>query len=209
MYTKFSVTTNTVGVLALTLMVALSAFTIDRGLNVGDRAVDFHLKNVDGNTISLADYKNAKGFIVIFHCNTCPYSNAYDSRIVALNKKYAPLDYPVIAINSNDPTTSAGDSFEKMISDSKRKGYDFPYLVDETQEVARSYGATNTPHVFVLSRTGDELKVAYIGGIDDNARNPSAVSKKYVEAAVDALLDGKPVQTTRTRALGCTIKWKE
>ncbi len=105
-------------------------------------------------------------------------------------------------------TASSGETFEEMVSVSKRKGYTFPYLVDETQDVAKAFGATNTPHVFVLKRSGKELKVAYIGTIDDNARDASAVSKKYVEDAVDALLANKAVTTTRTKALGCGIKWK-
>jgi hypothetical protein len=96
-----------------------------------------------------------------------------------------------------------------MVKDARRKGYDFPYLVDETQLVAKAFGATNTPHVFVLFKNGSDLKVAYIGTIDDNARNPSDVTKKYVENAVDALLTGKPVPTTKTRAVGCGIKWKD
>jgi peroxiredoxin len=176
-----------------------------KGYEVGDTAADFKLKNVDGKMVSLADYKDAKGFIVVFDCNTCPYSKAYSERIMALNKKYATLGFPVIAINPNDPTKSEGDSFDEMIKVAKKKGYDFPYLVDESQAVAKSFGATNTPHVFVLTK---ELKVAYIGAIDDNARKAEAVSKKYVEEAVNSLLDGKPVTTTKVKAIGCGIKWK-
>ena len=102
---------------------------------VGDNATDFKLKNVDGKIISLADYKDARGFIVIFHCNTCPYAKAYDGRIISLNKKYAPLKFPVIAINANDPENSSGDSFEENIRESRRKGYDFPYLIDRKSVV--------------------------------------------------------------------------
>jgi peroxiredoxin len=181
---------------------------VKNGYEVGDSAASFKLKNVDGKMVSLDDYKDAKGFIVIFDCNTCPYSKAYNGRILALSKKYAPLKFPVIAINANDPATSSGDSFEEMVKQAKRKGYDFPYLVDETQAIAKAYGASNTPHVFVLNKIGNDLKVAYIGTIDDNARNESVVTRKYVENAVDALLNGKSVPTTRTRAVGCGIKWK-
>ena len=182
---------------------------VKKGYDVGDNATDFKLKNVDGKMVSLADYKDAKGFIVVFDCNTCPYSRAYDERVIALSKKYAPQKFPLIAINANDPEISSGDSFDNMVKDAKRKNYDFPYLVDETQMVAKAYGATNTPHVFVLIKNGSDLKVAYIGTIDDNARNASAATKKYVEEAVDALLAGKPVPTTKTRAVGCGIKWKD
>lgn len=194
----------------IVLLAVISAGApIKSGYNVGDSATDFKLKNVDGKMVSLADYKDAKGYIVIFDCNTCPYSKAYNDRIIALNKKYASKGFPVLAINPNDPSQSPGDSFDEMKSQAKRKNYDFPYLVDETQEVAEAYGATNTPHVFVLNRVGqNELKVAYIGAIDDNSRNASAVTKKYVEDAVDALLDRKEVPVTKTKAIGCTIKWK-
>ncbi len=181
---------------------------INSGYEVGDTAVDFSLKNIDGKMVSLSNWKDAKGFIVIFDSNTCPYSKAYNERIIGLNNKYSPLGFPLVAINSNDPSSSSGDSFDEMVSYAKRKGYNFPYLVDENQTVAKTFGATNTPHVFVLKRSGNELKVAYIGTIDDNARKASSVSKKYVEEAVDALLANKAVPTTKTKAIGCGIKWK-
>lgn len=178
------------------------------GYNVGDSAMDFKLKNVDGKMVSLSDYKDAKGYIVIFDCNTCPYSKAYNDRIIALNKKYASKGFPVITINANDPSLSPGDSFDEMKSRASTKNYDFPYLIDETQEVAAAYGATNTPHVFVLEKINSENKVVYIGAIDDNSRDAKAVKKRYVEDAVNAILDGKEVPTTKTKAIGCTIKWK-
>jgi peroxiredoxin len=189
------------------VMVALlwAGAPVNNGYEVGDTASDFKLKNVDGKMVSLADFKDAKGFIVVFDCNTCPYSKAYSERIIALNKKYASLGFPVIAINPNDPTISEGDSFDEMVKLAKKKNYDFPYLVDESQSVAKSFGATNTPHAFVLTK---ELKVAYIGAIDDSARKPEAATKKYVEEAVDALLAGKTVTTTKVKAIGCGIKWK-
>jgi peroxiredoxin len=199
----------TIGTIGLTAVLFLAGSPVRKGYEVGDIATDFKLKNVDGKIVSLADYKDAKGFIVVFDCNTCPYSRAYDERVKALSKKYAPQKFPLIAINPNDPEISSGDSFDNMVRDAKRKEFDFPYLVDETQMVAKAYGATNTPHVFVLIRNGSDLKVAYIGTIDDNARNASAATKKYVEEAVDELLAGKPVHTTKTRAVGCGIKWRD
>jgi len=114
----------------------------------------------------------------------------------------------VVAINANDPTTSSGDSFEEMVSISKRKKYDFPYLVDETQSTAKAFGATNTPHAFVLKNEGDFFKVAYIGTIDNSPKDEGSVSKKYVEDAVNAILNGKDVTTKNTKAVGCGIKWK-
>jgi peroxiredoxin len=175
---------------------------------VGDTVADFKLKNVDGKMVSLSDYKSSKGVIVIFDCNTCPYSKMYNDRIIALNKKYDSQGFPVITINANSPDISAGDSFEEMVALAKKKNYDFPYLVDETQKVALAFGATNTPHVFILQKNGDAFKVAYIGAIDNNARDGQAADKKYVEDAVDALIGGKGITTSKTKAVGCTIKWK-
>lgn len=188
-----------------TLLFAAAAPPYD----LGDTVSDFKLKNVDGKMVSLSDYKSSKGVIVIFDCNTCPYSKAYNDRIIQLNKKYAPKGFPLITINPNNPDLSPGDSFKDMAAQAKKKGYDFPYLVDETQDVAKSFGATNTPHVFVLHNDDGAFKVAYIGTIDDNSRNESSVKKKYVEAAVDELLTNKEVSNTKTKAIGCGIKWKE
>jgi peroxiredoxin len=175
---------------------------------VGDTVADFKLKNVDGKFVSLSDFKDSKGAIIIFDCNTCPYSKAYNDRIVALNRKYESQGFPVIAINSNDADVSPGDSFEDMVRISKEKNYDFPYLADESQTVAKAFGATNTPHVFVVKREGSIFNVVYIGAIDNNPRDGSVADKKYVENAVDALLGNKPVTTSKTKAIGCGIKWK-
>jgi peroxiredoxin len=183
------------------------SFVSPAGYGVGDAVSDFKLKNVDGKMVSLSSFENNKGVIVVFDCNTCPYSKAYNERLLALAKKYKDT-YPMVAINSNDPEQSPGDSFEEMISYAKAKGYTFPYLFDETQNVAKAFGATNTPHVFILNKTGKEFKVAYIGTIDDSARNAKSVTKKYVEDAIDALLAGKEVSNTKTKAVGCGIKWK-
>jgi len=187
------------------VLVMVASAPVKNGYEVGDIATDFKLKNVDGNMVSLADWKKAKGFIVIFDCNTCPYSKAYNDRIIGLNTKYAKQGYPVIAINANN---SPGDTFEDMVSYAKKKGYAFPYLIDETQQVAKTFGATNTPHVYILNRSGNDLKVAYIGTIDDNARDASSVTKRFVEEAVDALAAGKQVPAAKTKAIGCTIKYK-
>jgi peroxiredoxin len=194
--------------LALVCIIALLSFE-NPPYEVGDSVTDFKLKNVDGKMVSLSDYNGQKGAIVIFDCNTCPYSKAYNSRIIDLNDKYASKGFPVITINPNDPEISPGDSFKEMASQAKKKGYEFPYLQDESQQVARSFGATNTPHVFVLKKDGQHFKVAYIGTIDNNSRDGSAATKKYVEEAVDALLGDKSIATTRTKAIGCGIKWRD
>ncbi len=194
--------------LVLSVFVFTAAAPLEGGYQIGDAVADFKLKNVDGRMVNLSDYKDAKGVIVIFDCNTCPYSRAYNKRIIALNEKYATQGYPVIAINPNDPGKSAGDSYDNNVAQAKDKGYKFAYLTDEAQEVTRAFGATNTPHVFIVQRNGQDFKLAYIGAIDDSARDESAIKNKYAEQAIDALLQGKAVTSTKTKAIGCTIKWK-
>jgi len=191
------------------LVATLFAFSpAKNGYEVGDKVDDFKLKNVDGKMVALADYKNAKGFIVIFDCNTCPVSKAYNDRIIGLHEKYASKGYPVVAINPNSPDVSAGDSYDEMVKYARKKGYEFAYLYDESQAVIMKFGPTNTPHVYVLSKAGSDIKVAYIGAIDDNSRDASATTKRYVETAVDELIAGKPVTTTKTKAVGCGVKLK-
>lgn len=174
----------------------------------GDIASDFHLKNVSGELISMSQFKDAKGFIVVFCCNTCPVVKKYEQRIIDLNNQFSSKGYPVIAINSNDKSVSPGDSFEEMKKVALDKGYKFPYLYDESQEVAKLWGATNTPHVYVISRTGDQLVIRYVGAIDNNADDPSKADKKYVVNAVNALIMNGQVPITETKAIGCGIKWR-
>ena len=203
---------KTISVFAVVFV--LSAFTANNitlsdGYEVGDVATDFKLKNIDGKMVSLADYKDAKGYIVIFTCNTCPYAVMYEDRIVALDKKYKSKGYPVIAIMPNDTEIKPGDSMEAMKARAASKGFTFPYLIDEGQEIYPQYGATKTPHVYLLEKTNKGNIVRYIGAIDDNYKDAAAVNTKYVENAVDALLEGGEVAETKTRAIGCTIKTKK
>nr|WP_299034617.1 thioredoxin family protein [uncultured Tenacibaculum sp.] len=194
----------------LLVVATISAFTINpsKGYKVGDEATDFSLKNIDDTMVSLADYSEAKGFIVVFTCNMCPYSVANEDRIIALDKKYKKKGFPVIAINPNDPEVSKGDSFEAMKVRAKEKGFTFPYLFDEGQEVYPKYGATKTPHVYILNKKKGKLIVEYIGAIDDSSRNENNVKERFVENAVDALLKGEKPTKTDTRAIGCSIKDK-
>ena len=191
----------------------LGAFTslsyAQDGYMVGSEARDFNLKNVDGKMVSLADYKSAKGFIVVFTCNHCPYSKLYEERIKTLNEMYYKKGFPVIAINPNDAIQQPEDSFEEMQKRASEKNFGFPYLSDPSQEIAKTYGASRTPHVFVISKQGGKNKIAYIGAIDNNHKSAKEASTKYVEDAVNALLEGKQVKETFTKAIGCTIKWKE
>ena len=190
-----------------TAIVMLAAFK-PSGYNVGDKAMDFKLKNTDGKMVSLADFKDAKGFIVVFTCNHCPFAKAYEDRIIGLNTKFASQGYPVIAINPNDPKQVDEDSYTHMQARAKTKSYGFPYLMDETQNIAHTYGAAHTPQVYVLQKSGSDYIVKYTGAIDDNSDDANAVKQKYVEDAVNALLAGKPVTTPSTKAIGCGIKWK-
>jgi len=195
--------------LAVAMVVALiSGFGVtgDKGYSIGDNATDFSLKNVDGKMVSLRDFKNAKGFIVIFTCNHCPFAKAYEDRIVALDKKYSKLGYPVIAINPNNPEKQKEDSYELMKVRAKEKGFTFPYLFDEGQNIYPQYGAKKTPHVYILQKTTSGEKVRYIGAIDDNYEDEKAVKQKYVENAVDALLGDKEISVKETKAIGCSIK---
>jgi peroxiredoxin len=190
-------------------LVTGTSLLFSQGYKVGDKVKDFSLKNVDGKMVSMADYKDAKGFIVVFTCNHCPFAIAYEQRIMALDVKYRPLGYPVIAINPNDPAIVPDDSFENMVSHSKEKGYTFPYIFDETQEVAKAFGATKTPHVFLLNKQKSNLVLEYIGAIDNNTDDATKADKKYVENAVDALLAGKSPEVKETKAIGCGVKWKK
>ncbi len=197
-------------VLSVLVFGLVSAFTVNKvvtsGYEVGDKATDFKLKNVDDKMVSLSDYKDVKGYIVIFTCNHCPYAVAYEDRIIALDKKYKKLGYPVIAINPNNPEVQEKDSFDLMKIRAKEKGFTFPYLFDEGQKIYPQYGATKTPHVYVLEKTKKDNIVKYIGAIDDNHSDESAVKVKYVENAVDALLKNKEVSVKVTKAIGCSIK---
>ncbi len=193
--------------LAAVAMVITGAFTAKGpGYEIGSIATDFSLKNVDGKMVSLKDYGKAKGFIVIFTCNHCPFAKAYEGRIIALNARYAKAGYPVIAINPNNPAKQKEDSYELMKVRAKEKNFTFPYLFDEGQKIYPQYGATKTPHVYVLAKTAKGNEVKYIGAIDDNYEDEKAVKQKYVENAVDALLAGKEVPVKETRAIGCSIK---
>ena len=194
------------GVVAIFTTLSFTNLNDKNGYDIGDIATDFSLENIDGKMVSLADYKDAKGFIVIFTCNTCPYAVAYEDRIIELDKKYAALGYPVIAIMPNNVEVQPKDSMEDMRARAKAKGFTFPYLMDAGQKIYPQYGATKTPHVYVLQKTNKGNQVKYIGAIDDNYQDAATVKVKYVENAVDALLKGKEVPETKTRAIGCTIK---
>jgi peroxiredoxin len=194
-------------IVLITSIGLLTAFTlksVDAGYKIGDSIQDFSLMNINDTMVSLADYEDAKGFIIVFTCNTCPYSIANEDRIIALDKKYKTQGFPVIAINPNDPVVVPDDSFEKMKVRVQEKGFTFPYLLDIGQKVYPKFGATKTPEVYIV--TQKDLKVQYIGAIDNSSRDANKVTEKYVENAVAALLAGKKIEKTKTSAIGCSIK---
>ena len=190
-------------------IIGLSSFSnIDGGYSIGDEAADINLKNVDGKMVSYADYPDAKGFIVIFTCNTCPYAVASEDRIIALDQEFKSKGYPVIAINPNDPDVQPDDTFELMQKKAEDKGFTFPYLYDESKSVYAKYGAKKTPHVYLLNKENGKNIVKYIGAIDDNVRKASEVKERFLANAVNELLAGKEVSVKETRAIGCTVKVK-
>lgn len=186
-----------------------TSFT-EGGYKIGDKALDFKLKNtVNDKMVSLSDLKDNRGAIVVFTCNHCPFAVKYEKRIMALDKQFKKKGFPVIAISPNDPTIVPDDSPENMKKLAKKKGYSFPYLFDETQEVAKTYGATKTPHVYLLVKENSDYIVKYIGAIDDNSEEEKEVKEKYVASAIENILAGKPVNPETTKAIGCGIKWKK
>jgi peroxiredoxin len=193
--------------LAFLTITAVSSYAQGtEGYKVGAQAADFKLKNVDGNMVSLADYKGVKGYIVVFTCNTCPYAVMYEERIIELHNKYAPMGYPVVAINPNDPDVKPGDDFAAMVTNAKEKKFPFKYLFDDGQKVYPLFGAQRTPHVFLLDAN---RYVRYIGAIDNNAQNAAeVVTIKYLENAIAALSQGRNPDPAETKAIGCTIKVK-
>jgi peroxiredoxin len=196
--------------LSLSLILLLAGLAnMSAGYQVGDRATDFRLMNVDGKYVSMSDFPDAKGFILAFTCNHCPYAVAYEDRLIEIDRKYRPLGFPVIAINPNDPAIEPRDSYEHMQKRAREKGFTFPYLFDNGQKVFPVYGASRTPHIFVVSREDNDLVVSYIGAIDDNYRDPSAVRERFLTNAIDALLQGNKPDPDFTRAIGCTIKVAE
>jgi len=186
-------------------LLIFSGTVSSQAYQIGQAAEDFSLKNVDGKMVSLSDYKNAKGYIVVFTCNHCPFAQMYEKRIIDLHKKYSKKGYPVIAINPNDPEVVPEDNFESMQKLSNKKKYPFAYLFDEGQKVYPKFGATRTPHVFILDKN---KVVKYIGAIDDNAKDEAAVQIRYVEDAITALDAGKDPNPNTTKAVGCSIKKK-
>ncbi len=163
------------------------------------------LKNVDGRELTLSDVRGAKGTLVVFTCNQCPFAIAWEDRIAALGNEFAARGIGVIAINSNDGEAYPGDAFGPMQERARAKGFKFPYAVDATSAIARAFGATRTPEAFLFDAAG---KLVYHGTIDDNAREPEKVEHHYLRDALTAVAAGQPVALGETKAIGCGIKFR-
>ncbi len=194
--------------LTLSLFLTLGHMFAQDGYQVGDEATIFNLLNVNGEMVSPDDFPEAKGFIIVFTCNHCPYAIKYEDRIQALHEEFESQGYPVIAINPNDAEAYPSDSYDAMIVRAQEKGFTFPYLHDETQAIAKAFGATRTPHTYLVRRVEGKLIVEYIGAIDDSY-NGEDIQHKYVEMAIAALESGQEVALNYTKAVGCSIKWKK
>ncbi len=201
--------------LRISFFAALLTFSIicilpaQSGYQIGDQVEDFSLKNVDGNMVSMSDFTDAKGIILIVTCNTCPWAQKYEDRVEALHNKFEPMGYPVIAINPNDVKKSPGDSYANMQKRSENKGFSFDYVYDETQDIARALGATRTPEVFLVKKESDAFILKYHGAIDDNPNDPSGVEEPFVEQAIEALINGKEISKPTTKFIGCSVKYAE
>jgi peroxiredoxin len=174
-------------------------------LNLGDQAPDFSLLGIDQSSHSLGSLKGEKATAVIFSCNHCPYVKAYEERMISAANDFQGQGVNFVVINANDPVKYPDDNLENMIVRAEEKGYPFPYLQDETQEIAKSFGAERTPEVFLFD---GELKLQYHGAIDDNYEDPSSVSVTYLKNAMTAIVAGQVVEVKESQPVGCTIKWK-
>ena len=175
-------------------------------LKVGSSAPDFWgPRGTDGKKYGLKSFRESKAVVISFTCNHCPYAQAYEDRFIALAHAFMPQGVAFVAINSNDHTHYPQDSFENMKIRAKEKSFPFPYVQDESQKVAKAYGAVCTPHIFVLD---EHRKLVYEGRIDDNWKEPDRVTSPDLRNALEALLTGVPVPVSNTNPMGCSLKWK-
>ncbi|HZP43861.1 MAG TPA: thioredoxin family protein, partial [Candidatus Binatia bacterium] len=173
---------------------------------LGTPCPDFRLRSVDGRIFARDDFRTAPVLVVMFICNHCPYVQAVEDRIIALAREYGPRGVAFVGICSNDPTDYPDDSPPNLLRRWREKAYGFPYLVDESQEVARAFDAVCTPDIYVFDR---ERRLAYHGRIDDNWREPARVTRRELAAALDALLAGRPAPAEQHHTMGCSIKWRK
>jgi peroxiredoxin len=175
-------------------------------LAIGAKAQDFSLPGTDSKTYSLSNFRGQKAIVVFFSCNHCPYVQAYEERLMGLQRDFADRKVALVAINANETANYPEDTFPKMVTRAKEKGFNFPYLRDETQAVADAYGAHYTPEIFLLD--ADHI-LRYTGRIDDNWQHPEKVTTHNLRDALEAVLSSRPVTDPETHAVGCTIKWEK
>jgi len=191
-------------ILTLSLSV-MAQKAVKAGYQIGDKIEDFSLVNIDDAKVSLSSYENAKGYVIVFTCNHCPYAVMYEDRLIELHNNYAAKGYPVVAINPNDPEAKPGDSFENMKVRAAEKKFPFAYLFDDGQKIYPKFGATKTPHVFLVDA---DMVLQYVGAIDDSPRDESQVEDRFLENAINALIEGVDINPNSTKAIGCSIKTK-
>lgn len=186
-----------------------SLYLYPQEYKVGSIIKDFKLLDVSGKTISLSDYKSAKGFVIVFTSNTCPFSKLYEERLNKLSLKYKDIGFPVIVINANDQEIQPGDSYENMKLKAEEKQFGFPYLFDDNQKITSLFNPLKTPHAFVVLKDSHNYKIVYSGAIDDSPSNPATIKVNFIEKAVEELLAGKKVSMSTSKPVGCTVKWKK
>lgn len=174
--------------------------------SLGKAAPDFSLKGVDGKTYSLASFSSKKALVIMFICNHCPYVQAIEDRIIQLARDYESKGVQLVGICSNDPTDYPDDLPANLKKRWEQKKYGFPYLVDDSQEVARAYGAVCTPDIYIFD---SDRKLAYHGQLDDHWKEPSKVKRRDLREALDALLKNQNPSAAQTPSMGCSIKWKK
>lgn len=174
-------------------------------LHPGDPAPPFALPGVDGKTWRVEQFASSPILLVVFWCNHCPYVRGWEGRLIDIGREYGPRGVQVVLINSNDAVAYPEDGFRGMVARSKELGYPFPYLHDEDQKVARSYGARVTPHPMLF---GPDRRLVFQGRIDDRHDAPEKVRHRFLRDALDAALDGRSVAPPELPVLGCSVKWK-
>ena len=184
----------------------INSFTIKK---FREEIKDFNLKNIDGKYISLNDYRDAKGFIIVFTCNHCPFAKLYPQRFNELNTKYKPLGIPLIAISSTDTIMYEEDTYSRMIMKALNEKFNFPYLFDEEQSVAKNFNAQKTPHAFVIWKENEKWIIKYSGAIDDNGAEPKKVQNHFVSNAIEDLLNNREIKIPETKSIGCQIYFRK
>lgn len=171
----------------------------------GSLCPDFKLPSVDGKTFSRADFAGHKALVVMFICNHCPYVQAIEPRLIELAHAYSKKGVAFVAICSNDDKEYPEDAPAELLKRWREKNFGFPYLVDESQQTAKDFGAVCTPDLYLFD---SNQRLAYRGRLDDSWKNPKFVQKQELKAALDAVLSGKPVNSLQNPSMGCSIKWK-